>query len=73
VDAMLSSVLDAVDRAGSFLTNAVSKPARQLAGVLASVKAVVESLRSSDAAFRHAPPPEDLGDMRSSADEEPFV
>ncbi len=49
VDAMLSSVLDAVDRAGSFLTDAVSKPARQLAGVLASVKAVVESLRSSDA------------------------
>ena len=73
VDAMLSSVLDAVDRAGSFLTNAVSKPARQLAGVLASVKAVVESLRSSDAAFRHAPPPEDFGDMRSPMDEEPFV
>jgi hypothetical protein len=73
VDAMLSSVLDAVDRAGSFLTDAVSKPARQLAGVLASVKAVVESLRSSDAAFRHAPPPEDFGDMRSPMDEEPFV
>jgi hypothetical protein len=73
VDAMLSSVLDAVDRAGNFLADAVSKPARQLAGVLASVKAVVESLRASDASFRQAPPPEDIGDMRSPMDEEPLA
>lgn len=75
VDAMLSTVLDAVDRAGSFLTDAVSKPARQLAGVLASVKAVVESLRSSDATFRQPPLPEDFVDLRppSPMDEDPFV
>jgi uncharacterized protein YoxC len=75
VDAMLSSVLDAVDRAGVFLSNTVSKPARQLAGVLASIKAVVESLRASDAAFRPPPPPppEDFRDMRSPMDEDPFV
>ena len=73
VDAMLSSVLDAVDRAGIFLSDAVSKPARQLAGVLASVKAVVESLRSSEEAFRQPPPPEDYGDLRTPMDEEPFV
>jgi hypothetical protein len=73
VDSMLSSVLDAVDRAGVFLTDAVSKPARQLAGVLASVKAVVESLRSSETQFRQPPPPQDLGDMRSPMDEDPFV
>ena len=73
VDAMLSGVLDAVDRAGSFLNDAVSKPARQFAGVLASVKAVVESLRSSEAAHRPPPPPEDFRDMRSPMDDDPFV
>jgi hypothetical protein len=56
---MLSSVLDAVDRAGGFLTDAVSKPARQLAGLLASLKAVIESLRSSDAEQQ---PPDSPGD-----------
>ncbi|MGA3263521.1 MAG: hypothetical protein ABSC47_05690 [Terracidiphilus sp.] len=59
VDTMLSSVLDAVDRAGGFLTDAVSKPARQLAGLLASLKAVIESLRSSDAEQQ---PPDSPGD-----------
>ena len=48
VDAMLSSVLDAVDRTGDFLTEAVNKPVRQISGLLASVKAVVESLRASE-------------------------
>ncbi len=73
VDAMLSSVLDGVDRAANFLTDAVGKPARQLKGVLASVKAVVESLRSADGAFRRPPPPEDLGDLRHPMDEDPFI
>lgn len=59
VDAMLTSVLDAVDRAGGFLSDAVSKPARQLSGLLASVKAVIESLRASDA---EPPPPDFPGD-----------
>ncbi|MDR3751779.1 MAG: hypothetical protein P4K94_09880 [Terracidiphilus sp.] len=48
VDSMLSSVLDAVDRTGDFLTEAVNKPVRQISGLLASVKAVVESLRASE-------------------------
>ncbi len=52
VDAMFSSTLDAVDKAGAFLTEAVSKPVRQLSGVLASVKAIVESLRGSDPPYR---------------------
>ena len=73
VDAMLSSVLDGVDRAANFLTDAVGKPARQLKGVLASVKAVVESLRSADGVFRRPPPPEDLGDLRHPMDEDPFI
>jgi uncharacterized protein YoxC len=50
VDAMLSSVLDAVDRAGDFVTEAVSKPVRQISGLVASVKAVVESLRDAESA-----------------------
>jgi len=64
VDAMLSKVLDAVDRAGGFLTDAVSKPARQLAGILSSAKAVIESLRASEFGPRETRPPED---------EEPFA
>lgn len=48
VDSMISSVLDSVDRASAFVTESVSKPVRQISGILASAKAVVESLRNSD-------------------------
>ncbi len=58
VDAMFTSVLDAVDRAGGFLADAVSKPARQLAGLLASARAIIESLRSPAPAQRPAAAPE---------------
>jgi hypothetical protein len=47
LDGMLTGVLDSVDRVGGFVTDTVQKPVRQLAGILASVKAIVESLRSS--------------------------
>ena len=46
LDTMLSSVLDAVDRASAFMADTVAKPMRQLSAFLASAKAVVESLRS---------------------------
>ena len=52
VDTMLSNVLDAVDRAGTFMANTVTKPMRQLSALLASAKAVIESLRSTDGATR---------------------
>ncbi len=52
VDSMLSSVLDAVDRAGAFMADTVAKPMRQLSAFLASAKAVIESLRSSEGASR---------------------
>jgi len=52
IDTMLSSVLDAVDRAGVFMADTVAKPMRQLSAFLASAKAVVESLRSSEGAPR---------------------
>jgi len=58
LDAMLSHVLDTLDRAGNFMTDAVNKPMRQLSAILASVKAVVESLRSGvpEPASRSNPP-----------------
>jgi len=52
IDTMLSSVLDAVDRAGVFMADTVSKPMRQISAFLASARAVVDSLRSSEAAAR---------------------
>jgi len=53
-----------VDRTGGFLTEVVNKPVRQISGLLASVKAVVESLRASE-----------FGQHRSnpSGDDDPFV
>lgn len=45
LDAMFTGVLDAIDRAGGFVADAVSKPVRQLSALVASIKAVVESLR----------------------------
>ncbi len=52
VDTMLSNVLDAVDRAGSFMADTVTKPMRQLSAFLASAKAVIESLRSTQGTSR---------------------
>jgi methyl-accepting chemotaxis protein len=50
LDTMLSNVLDAVERASVFMADAVAKPMRQLSAILASAKAVVESLRTADPA-----------------------
>jgi hypothetical protein len=64
VDSMLSEFLDAVDRAGGFVAECINKPMRQLSAVLASVKAAIESLRTSVPASRsrsnHAPADNDM-------------
>jgi uncharacterized protein YoxC len=52
IDNMFSGTLDAVDKASSFVTHTVGKPVRQLSGLLAGVKAAVESLRSNDHPIR---------------------
>jgi methyl-accepting chemotaxis protein len=52
LDAMATNVLDTADRAATFVNEAVSKPMRQLSGILASIKAVVESLRAPEPAAR---------------------
>jgi hypothetical protein len=46
LDAMISGVLDKVERVGGFVTEAVGKPVRQVSGVLRSVSAIIGSLRS---------------------------
>jgi uncharacterized protein YoxC len=47
IDTMFTGTLDTVDKASVFVTEVVSKPVRQLSGLLASVKAIIESLRST--------------------------
>lgn len=46
VDAMTTSALNGLDRFGSFLHQAATLPVRQLNGVVAATKAVVEALRT---------------------------
>ena len=45
-DGMVTSVFNGLDRFGSFLNNAVHVPIRQVNGVVAAAKAVVDTLRS---------------------------
>jgi methyl-accepting chemotaxis protein len=68
VDAMVTSVLDATDRAAAFVQTAVSVPARQASGILAAAKAVVESLRNGE----HAAKP-DYRYTNSSRDKDQFI
>jgi hypothetical protein len=62
IDGMLSGVLDAIDRAGGFVAEAVSRPVRQLAGLMASIKAILESLRNpaQEPHPTHAPGEKDM-------------
>jgi len=46
LDTMASTVLDSVERAAEFMSDTVAKPIRQVTGVLASVRAIVDSLRT---------------------------
>jgi len=48
LDTMLTSSLNAVDRAGSVIESAVSVPVRQANGIFAAVKAVIETYRAVD-------------------------
>jgi methyl-accepting chemotaxis protein len=56
VDHMLTAIFDRMERVGSFVSEAVAKPMRQLSGVIASIRAVVEHLREPQGAPRHAAP-----------------
>jgi ABC-type transporter Mla subunit MlaD len=45
-DGMLTNLMDGVDKTAGFMTESVSKPMKQISGLLASAKAVIESLRT---------------------------
>jgi ABC-type transporter Mla subunit MlaD len=49
VDFMVTSALDKVDRAGAIVNDTVAKPLRQVTGILAALRAVVENLRTPQA------------------------
>ncbi|MGA3335203.1 MAG: hypothetical protein ABSC62_13670 [Terracidiphilus sp.] len=66
IDALLSNVLDAVERTGGVLADAVNKPLRQLSAILASVKAAIESLRQYEPAPRS-------GEDRMTGDHDMFI
>jgi hypothetical protein len=59
IDTMFSGTLDAVDKASSFVTQTVGKPVRQLSGLVAGVKAAVESLRTNGHPMRNHGDPDD--------------
>jgi len=46
VDEMATSTLNGIERFGSFVNQAVDMPVRQVAGVIAAAKAVIETLRA---------------------------
>jgi hypothetical protein len=59
IDCMTTNVLDAADRAGTFVNLAITKPMRQLNGIVASIKAVVDTMRMPNARPRTTHQPGD--------------
>ncbi|HEX4756814.1 MAG TPA: hypothetical protein VH308_02490 [Terracidiphilus sp.] len=58
-DAKLTNIFDVLERATNVMTEVVSKPMRQFAGILASAKAVMETLRNGTSESHvHADQPE---------------
>jgi len=65
VDSMTTSVLNGLDRFGTFLNDAVHVPIRQVNGVVAAAKAIMDALRSPVSARprpRPAPQPMHVDD-----------
>ena len=58
LDAMASRILNGVDQAASFVADAIGKPMRQFAALLASARAVIDTLRG-------APGPRSVGSSAS--------
>ena len=67
IDAMLTSGLNSVERAGEVLESAVAAPVRQFNGIFAAVKAVIETYRKVDP---HNPPRKTA---QTAADSDMFV
>jgi uncharacterized protein YoxC len=71
VDSMISRALDALDSAASFVAVTVDKPIRQFSGLLASVKAIVETLGASRPPQRYAHAPQTAAHPVSDPVDEP--
>ena len=56
MDSMATNALNGVERLGHFLNEAVNLPVRQVSGVLAAAKAIVETLRGPAPAQHRARP-----------------
>ena len=56
VESMFSGLMDTADRTGTVVAGTVSKPIRRLAGLVASARAVIETLRSPTPPPRSARP-----------------
>ena len=67
VDGMATSVLNGLDRVGHVVNEAVSIPVRQVSGVIAAARAVVDTLRAP------APPRRRVHETPSSEDKDLFV
>ncbi|MGA2218189.1 MAG: hypothetical protein ABSG51_08885 [Terracidiphilus sp.] len=46
VDGMVTDALNTVDRIGGYVTETVAKPARQISGLVAAAKAIVDALNT---------------------------
>jgi len=66
LDALITQLFDGVDRASDFMAGAVAKPVRQVSAIMASIRAVVESLRATDSVPRSHP-------VNSPGDNDMFV
>ncbi|HET6206484.1 MAG TPA: hypothetical protein VFD98_06725 [Terracidiphilus sp.] len=76
VDGMTTSFLNGLDRVGGLVNQAVDAPIRQVSGVIAAIKAVVETLRAPSAPRRRrAPRPEPATTQRvhQTGDQDIFV
>lgn len=71
VDGMTTKFLDGVDRFGAFFNEAVQAPIRQVNGVVAAFKAVVDTLRSP--APRRPPRPQPTPQTAHVEDKDLFV
>ena len=67
MEGLSNDAINGVERAGHVLNQAVNTPFRQVSGVLAAARAVLNSLRSSRGAQRPSPNPEAENEPQSYA------
>jgi len=62
IDFMVTTMLDKADRAGAIVNDTVTKPLRQVTGILAALRAVVENLRAPQGPAPKPPVDDSRGD-----------